>query len=174
MLSICVCLKFCCKSASGYGHLGKTTQRVIYYGTPFKPSQHQCHDNWQQLILTVLKIYGELFIFQQGDGQLHKAHETIHLFACSLAICSPILKFLLPADLAVMCHKVLIENLTIQLYYYYRFMALWILSRTARVSRYQKGKTMKVKSIWIYWSKRLWVAVASAGTYANLHFSPDR
>ena len=26
-------------------------------------------------------------------------------------------------------------------YYYYRFTALWILSRTTRVSRYQKGKT---------------------------------
>ena len=25
-----------------------------------------------------------------------------------------------------------------------------------------------------YWSKRLWVAVASAGTYANLHLAPDR
>ena len=30
----------------------------------------------------------------------------------------------------------------------------WILSRTTLVSRRQKGKTMKVKSIWIYWSKR--------------------
>ena len=32
--------------------------------------------------------------------------------------------------------------------------------------------TRKVKPIWIYWSKRQWVAVASAGPYANLH--PDR
>jgi len=30
----------------------------------------------------------------------------------------------------------------------------WILSRTTRVSWYQKGKTRKVKPIWIYWSKR--------------------
>jgi len=29
-------------------------------------------------------------------------------------------------------------------YYYNRFMALWILSRTTQVSRYQKGKTRKV------------------------------
>ena len=29
----------------------------------------------------------------------------------------------------------------------------WILSRTTRVSQYQKGKTRKVKPIWIYWSK---------------------
>jgi len=36
-------------------------------------------------------------------------------------------------------------------YYYYRFMALWILSGTTRVSRYQKGKT---EPIWISWSKR--------------------
>jgi len=30
----------------------------------------------------------------------------------------------------------------------------WILSGTTRVSRHQKGKTRKVKPIWIYWSKR--------------------
>jgi len=32
-----------------------------------------------------------------------------------------------------------------------------------RVSQYQKG----------YWSKRQWVAMASAGPHANLHFAPD-
>jgi len=47
------------------------------------------------------------------------------------------------------------------------------LSETTRVSRYQKDKTRKVKPIWIYWSKRQWVAVASAGPYANLHLAPD-
>jgi len=31
----------------------------------------------------------------------------------------------------------------------------------------------KVKPMWIYWSKRLWVAVASAGPYANLHLTQD-
>jgi len=31
---MCVCVKFGCKSASGYGHFGKTTQGVIFYGTP--------------------------------------------------------------------------------------------------------------------------------------------
>jgi len=31
------------------------------------------------------------------------------------------------------------------------------------------ASTRKVKPIWIYWSKRQWVAVASAGPYANLH-----
>jgi len=36
------------------------------------------------------------------------------------------------------------------------------------VSRYQKGKTRKVKPISIYWSKRQSVAVASAGPYATL------
>jgi len=45
----------------------------------------------------------------------------------------------------------------------------WILSGTTRVSHHQKGKTRKVKPIWIYWSKRQWVAMASAGPYANLH-----
>jgi len=30
----------------------------------------------------------------------------------------------------------------------------WILSGTTRVSQYQKSKTRKVKSIWIYWSMK--------------------
>jgi len=38
----------------------------------------------------------------------------------------------------------------------------WILSATTQVSRHQKGKTRKVKPIWIYCRKRSWVAVASA------------
>jgi len=50
----------------------------------------------------------------------------------------------------------------------------WILSGTTRVSRYQKGKTRKVKPIWIYWSKRQRVALASAGPYANLHLDLDK
>jgi len=37
------------------------------------------------------------------------------------------------------------------------------LSGTTRVGRYQKGKTKSG----FYWSKRQWVAVASAGTYAK-------
>ena len=34
--------------------------------------------------------------------------------------------------------------------------------------------TRKVKPIWFYWSKRHWVAVASAGPCASLHLAPDR
>jgi len=34
--------------------------------------------------------------------------------------------------------------------------------------------TRKLKPICIYWSKRHWVAVASAGPYASLHLAPDR
>ena len=34
--------------------------------------------------------------------------------------------------------------------------------------------TRKVKPIWIYWSKRQWVAVASAGLYASMHLAPGR
>ena len=49
----------------------------------------------------------------------------------------------------------------------------WILSGTTWVSRHQKGKTRKVKPIWIYWSKRYWMAVASAAPYANLQLDPD-
>ena len=45
----------------------------------------------------------------------------------------------------------------------------WILSGTIRVSRHQKGNTRKVKPIWIYRSKRQWVAVASAVPHAHLH-----
>ena len=36
------------------------------------------------------------------------------------------------------------------------------------------ASTTKVKPIWFYWSKRQWVAVASAGPYASLHLAPDR
>ena len=43
-------------------------------------------------------------------------------------------------------------------------------SGTTRVSRYQKGKNQSG----IYWSKRQWVAVASAGPYASLHLAADR
>jgi len=46
----------------------------------------------------------------------------------------------------------------------------WILSRTTRVSRHQKGKTRKVKPIWIYRSKRYWAICR--GPYANLHLDP--
>jgi len=42
------------------------------------------------------------------------------------------------------------------------------LSRTTRVSWYQKGKNQSG----FYWSKRQWVAVASAGPYARLHLAP--
>jgi len=49
----------------------------------------------------------------------------------------------------------------------------WILSGTTRVSRYQKGKTRKLKPVWIYCSKRHWMAVASAGPYADVHLTPD-
>jgi len=48
------------------------------------------------------------------------------------------------------------------------FYGLLYFSGTACVSRYQKGKTRKVKPIWIDWSKRQWVAVASTRPYANL------
>ena len=40
------------------------------------------------------------------------------------------------------------------------------MSGTTQVSQYQKSG--------FYWSKRQWVAVASAGPYASLHLAPDR
>ena len=40
-------------------------------------------------------------------------------------------------------------------YYYNHFTAPWTLFGTTRVSRYQKGKTSKVKPIWIYWPDAL-------------------
>jgi len=46
-----------------------------------------------------------------------------------------------------------------------RFKALCILSTTTRVSWHQKGETRNVKPIW--------VAVASARPYANLHLTQD-
>jgi len=39
-------------------------------------------------------------------------------------------------------------------YYYNRFMVPWTVFGTTRVNRYQKGKTRKVKPLWIYWSER--------------------
>ena len=43
------------------------------------------------------------------------------------------------------------------------------LSRTAQVSRYEKGKTNPDIT-----EARQWVAVASAGPYASLQLAPDR
>jgi len=37
----------------------------------------------------------------------------------------------------------------------------------------RKVKPGRVKPVWIYWSKRQWVAVAFAGLYASLHLIPD-
>jgi len=37
----------------------------------------------------------------------------------------------------------------------------------------RKAKPGRIKPIWIYWRKREWVAVASAGPYASLHLIPD-
>ena len=37
----------------------------------------------------------------------------------------------------------------------------------------RKAKPRRLKPIWIYWSKRQWVAVASAGPYASPHPIPD-
>ena len=54
--------------------------------------------------------------------------------------------------------------------YYYTHPFNGPLSGTTRVSRYQKGKNQSG----FYWSKRQWVAVASAGPYASLHLAPDR
>jgi len=49
-----------------------------------------------------------------------------------------------------------------------------LFSRITWVSQHQKSRTILVKPIWVYWSKRQRVAVASAGPYANLHLTPDR
>jgi len=47
-------------------------------------------------------------------------------------------------------------NINYYYYYYYNhFTAPGTLSRTTRISQYQKGETRKVKPIWVYWSKRL-------------------
>jgi len=47
-------------------------------------------------------------------------------------------------------------------------------SRTTWVIRHKKRRTIIGRPIWIYWSKRKWVAVTSAGPYANLHLASDR
>jgi len=48
-----------------------------------------------------------------------------------------------------------------------------ILSGTTWVRWHQKGKTRKAKPIWIYCSKRQWVAGASVEPYANLQLGLD-
>jgi len=56
-------------------------------------------------------------------------------------------------------------------YHYNRFTAVWILSGTTQVSRYQKGKT---KTNLDFLEQDAVMAVGSAGQYANLHVAPDR
>jgi len=57
-------------------------------------------------------------------------------------------------------------------YYYNRFTALWILSETNR--GWAGTREVKLKPVWISWSKRQWVVEVSAVPYANLHLAPDR
>ena len=64
------------------------------------------------------------------------------------------------------CDK--LENATFQHTHTHTFNGP--LSGTTRVSRYQKGKNQSG----FYWSKRQWMAVASAGPHASLHLAPDR
>jgi len=54
------------------------------------------------------------------------------------------------------------------------FYGPWTLSGTTQVSWYQKGITRKVKPIWIYWSKRQWMAVASAWHQLSIWKSASR
>jgi len=72
----------------------------------------------------------------------------------------------------ITCDKSLGDQLLLDLLQ--PFCGPWTVSGTTWVSRYQKGKTRKVTPIWIYWSMRQWVAVASAGLYANLYLAPER
>ena len=53
-------------------------------------------------------------------------------------------------------------------YYYYHSMALWTLSRTNWVSRYQEDKTNLD-----FLEQEMRMAVASAGPYANMHLTLD-
>jgi len=46
----------------------------------------------------------------------------------------------------------------------------WILSRTTWVSQHQKGKTRKVKPIWIYWSKTY---ITMAASHHSVFYRPD-
>ena len=58
--------------------------------------------------------------------------------------------------------------------YYRTIFVLLLLLLPTWVSRHQKSRTILVKPIRIYRSKRQRVAVSSAGPYANLHLAPDR
>ena len=51
----------------------------------------------------------------------------------------------------------------------------WLHTHThTRVTALFPAGTRKVNQSGFYWSKRQWVAVASAGPYASLHLAPDR
>ena len=50
--------------------------------------------------------------------------------------------------------EITLNNFSVCNNYYILFTAPWTLFGTTRVSWYQKGKTSKLKPIWIYWSKR--------------------
>ena len=74
---------------------------------------------------------------------------------------------LILSTLSVSC--IILCNLEQQSYFLHTHKHTFIgpLSATTRVSRYQKGKNQSG----FYWSKRQWVAVASAGPYASLRCS---
>jgi len=79
--------------------------------------------------------------------------------------CCPVLFMWLPGVNSPPPHNTLVNMLCVIISYQSRlsdshtdthnhFTTSWILSGTTQVSRHQKGKTRKVKPLWIYWSKR--------------------
>jgi len=48
----------------------------------------------KQLTTAILKISGDVFIFQQDSAQAHRVRETISFVACNLAKCWLVLNFL--------------------------------------------------------------------------------
>jgi len=77
-----------------------------------------------------------------------------------LVLCNPIHKTMLTSSKHTHTHTTIL-------------LLFWNMSGTTRVSRYQKVRPGRLKPIWIYWSKRQWAAVASAGLHASLHLIPD-
>jgi len=79
----------------------------------------------------------------------------------SMALCFTLMFQILPMPLSIFIYFLL------QVHTYTRLTALcpglpgW-------------ASTRKVKPSVFYWSKRQWVAVATAGLYASLHLTPDR
>ena len=78
------------------------------------------------------------------------------------------------------CHTAATKINSISVFHYtmYCMKAVWTHTHTRLTALFpglpRSAGTRKVNQSGFYWSKRQWVAVASAGPYASLHLAPNR